>query len=100
MPRLLWLMFQVPMSSPQMMRMLGFRAWAAASAATSRRHDDANAAIPTHRVQRLVGFVLFIASPHFGSGFVLDGWHPLRIGLHATKSEGAPIACSFTCGFG
>ena len=35
MPRLLWLMFQVPMSSPQMTRMFGFLAvvWAAAGAA-------------------------------------------------------------------
>ena len=39
MPRLLWLMFQVPMSSPQMTRMFGF-SWAAAgeAAATNARH--------------------------------------------------------------
>ena len=37
MPRLLWLMFQVPMSSPQMTRMLGFLAcaWAGAAALKS-----------------------------------------------------------------
>ena len=34
MPRLLWLMFQVPMSSPQMTRMFGLAAvWAVAGAA-------------------------------------------------------------------
>ncbi len=46
MPRLLWLMFQVPMSSPQMTRMFGLLPWADASsgvAASAARNRNLNA---------------------------------------------------------
>ena len=46
MPRLLWLMFQVPMSSPQMTRMLGRLAvWAEAVLASKEIAAAVNAAI-------------------------------------------------------
>ena len=53
MPRLLWLMFQVPMSSPQMTRMFGLLAWAEASsgvAASTDRNRNLNAFIEFLRI--------------------------------------------------
>ena len=58
MPRLLWLMFQVPMSSPQMTRMFGLAAgwraagWPAAAAGSSR------AAIERQADKRRIGKIL------------------------------------------
>jgi hypothetical protein len=42
MPRLLWLMFQVPMSSPQMTRTLGFFYWASAGPQSMMTNAETN----------------------------------------------------------
>src|SRR5688572_2550166 len=60
MPLLLWLMFWVPTSSPQMTRMFGFFACAEASGTPSAVNVSASAAAPTLCVQRRNGFGFFM----------------------------------------
>src|SRR5262245_42810559 len=90
MPRLLWLMFQVPMSSPQMTRMLGFlAAWARASlgiAASPTAHRSAS----PHAAQRSRVMRWVIDGPPRLRGSLLERKDDLPVLLHVHHGPAAP----------
>src|SRR5262245_51740085 len=101
MPRLLKLMFQVPMSSPQMMRILGLLSAACTTGIAGDMNKSTTAASPTPRVKPLVVFDVFNGFMSWFR-FVRTGFRSWRAGLGATKSEmgrlGFVVGCRLVVG--